>query len=314
MRLCWWSHNSMNTPKPTELDRGNILYQMYLNRAVKHLKIFKSPLKKFFFSLSSQRYGVSFSGHQDNLIFCFLVQNQKQRGGSVQMAVNQTPWKQQEEAVEDEMKVESVPHQTPTLRVKPSVWLRAPLSCPQSRRATPDRLPQSTPPAFWALYLVGHYRRQIHSLHVVQSLSRVQLFVTPYGLQHARLPCPSSSPRVCSNSCPLSQWYHPTICPLSSPVIPFSSCPQYFPASGSFLIIWLFASGGQSIGASALAIVPPMNVQDRSPLGWIGWISSHSKGFSRVFSNTTVLKRQFFGTQSSLWSNSHIRTWLLEIP
>ena len=113
MRLCWWSHNSVNTPKPTELDRRNILYQMYLNRAVKHLKNFKSPLKNSFFSFSSQRHGVSFSGHQDSLIFCFLVQTQKQRRNSVQMAVNQTPRKRQEEAMEDEMKAKSVPPPNP---------------------------------------------------------------------------------------------------------------------------------------------------------------------------------------------------------
>ena len=101
-------------------------------------------------------------------------------------------------------------------------------------------------------------------------------------LQHARLPCPSLSPRVCSDSCPLSQWCHPTI---SSFVIPFSFCPQSFLASGSFPVSWLFTSGGQSISVSASASVFPVNIQDWFPLGWTGWISLLSKGLSRVFSN-----------------------------
>ena len=125
----------------------------------------------------------------------------------------------------------------------------------------------------------------------------------PHGLQHARLPSPPS-PGACSNSCPLSQWCHPTI---SFSVIPFSSCPQSFPASGSFQMSQVFASGGQSIGVSASTSVLPMNTQDWSPLGWTGWISFQSKGLSRVFSNTTVQKHQFFGTQLSLLSNSHIQ-------
>ena len=120
----------------------------------------------------------------------------------------------------------------------------------------------------------------------VQSLSRVWLFAIP-GLQHARPPCPSPTPGVHPNSCPLSQWCHPTI---SSSVIPFSSCPQSFTVSGSFPMSQLLASGGQSIGVSALTSVLPMNTQDWSPLGWTGWISLLSKGLSRVFSNTTVQK------------------------
>ena len=131
----------------------------------------------------------------------------------------------------------------------------------------------------------------------------------PHGLQHARPPCPSPTPRVYLNSCPLSWWFHPTI---SSSVIPFSSCPQFFPASGSFQISQLFTLGGQSIGVSASTSVLPVSTQDWSPLGWTGWISLQSKGLSRVFSNTTVQKHQFFGTQLSLWSNSHIHKWLLE--
>ena len=133
----------------------------------------------------------------------------------------------------------------------------------------------------------------------------------PHGLQHTRLPCPSSSPKAFSNSCSLSQWCHPTI---SSSVIPFSSCPQSFPASGSFQMSQFFASGGQSIGVSALASVLPMNIQDWFPLGWTGWISLQSKGLSRVFSNTTVQNHQFFNAQPSLLSTSHFYTWLLEKP
>ena len=130
------------------------------------------------------------------------------------------------------------------------------------------------------------------------------------GLQHARLPCPSVSPGACENSSPLNQWGHPTI---SSSVVPFSSYLQSFLASGSFLISQLFASGGQSTGASVLASDLPTNIQGWFPLGLTGLISLQSKGVSRVFSNTTVQKHQFFGAQSSLWSNSHIHTWLLEI-
>ena len=117
-----------------------------------------------------------------------------------------------------------------------------------------------------------------------------------HGLQHARLPCPSPTPGAYSNSCPSHQWCHPTI---SSSVIPFSSCRQSLPASGCFPMSQLFAWGGQRIGVSASASVLPMNTQDWSPLGWTGWISLQSKGLSRVFSNTTVQKHQFFGTQLS---------------
>ena len=133
----------------------------------------------------------------------------------------------------------------------------------------------------------------------------------PHESQHARLPCPSPTPGVYPNSCPLSQWCHPAI---SSSVIPFSSCPQSLPASGSFPMSQLFAWGGQSIGVSTLASVLPMNTQDSSPLGWTSWISLKSKGLSRVFSHTTVQKHHFFGTQLSSQSNSHIHTWPLEKP
>ena len=119
----------------------------------------------------------------------------------------------------------------------------------------------------------------------------------PHEPQHARPPCPSPATGVPPNSCAPSRWCHPTI---SSSVVPFSFCPQSFPASGSFPMSQLFASGGQSVGVSALASVLPMNTYDWSPLGWTGWVSLQSKGLSRVFSNTTVQKHQFFGTQLSL--------------
>ena len=130
----------------------------------------------------------------------------------------------------------------------------------------------------------------------------------PHGLQHARPPCPSPSLGACSNSRPLSQWCHPTI--LSS-AIPFSSYLHSFPASESFPMSQFFPSGGQSIRASASASILPMNIQDWFPLGLTGLISLQSKGLSIVFSNTTIQKHQFFGTQISLWSNSHIHTWPL---
>ena len=143
------------------------------------------------------------------------------------------------------------------------------------------------------------------------SLSVMSKSLQPHGLQHESLPCPSPTPKACSNSCPSSWWCHPTI---SSSVIPFSSCLHSFPALGSFLISQFFVSGGQSIGASVSASVLPVNIQDWFPLGLTGWISLQSKGLSRVFSNTTVQKYQFFGTQLSLWSNPHIHTWSLEKP
>ena len=145
---------------------------------------------------------------------------------------------------------------------------------------------------------------------VVQSLSHVQLFVT-HGLEQSRLLCPLSSPRACLISCPLSWWCLPTI---SSSVVPSSSCLQSFPASGSFSVTHLFASGGQSTRTSASASVLPVNIQDWFPLGWMGWISLQSKGLSKVFYSITVQEHQFFGAQPSLRSNSHIHTWLLEKP
>ena len=136
--------------------------------------------------------------------------------------------------------------------------------------------------------------------------SSVAQSLRPHELQHARPPCPSKTPGVYSNSCPSSRWCQPAI---SSSIIPFSSFPQSLPASGTFPMSQIFAWGGQSIGVSALASVLPMNTQDWSPSGWTGWISLQSKALSRVFSNTTVQKRQFFSAQLSSQYNSHIHTW-----
>ena len=131
----------------------------------------------------------------------------------------------------------------------------------------------------------------------------------PHEAQHARSPCPSPTPEIYPKSCRSSWWCHSTI---SSSVIPFSTCPQSFPALGSFQMSQLFTSGDQSIGVSASISLLPMNTQEWSPLGWTGLTSLQSKGLSRVFSNTTVQKHPFFGAQSSLWSNSHICTQLLD--
>ena len=165
------------------------------------------------------------------------------------------------------------------------------VGCISSRR--------SSPPRDWAcISHVSWFAGRFFTcwamlLSSVQSLSHVRLFA---GLQNSRPPCPSPTPGVYSNSCPLNRWCHPTI---SSSVVPFS-CLQSFPASGSFPMSQLFASDGQSIGVSASASVFPMNIQDLSPLGWTGWISLQSKGLSRVFSNTTVRKHHFFSIQLSL--------------
>ena len=129
------------------------------------------------------------------------------------------------------------------------------------------------------------------------SVAKSYSTLRPHGLQHARPPCPSPTPGVYPNSCPLSRWCHPTI---PSSIIPFSSHLQSFPSSGSFQMSQFFASDGQSIGVSASTSVLLMNIQGWFPLGWTGWISLQSKGFSRVFSNTTAQKHQFFGTQFSL--------------
>ena len=149
-------------------------------------------------------------------------------------------------------------------------------------------------------------------VHSVQfSHSVMSNYLWPHKSQHAKPPCPSPTPRVYPNSCPLSRGYHLTI---SSSVLPFSSHLQSFPISGTFQMSQLFASGGQSIGVSASASDLPMNIQDWSPLEWTGWIFYQSKGLSRVFTNTTVQKHQFFGAQLSSQSSSHIHTWPLEKP
>ena len=140
------------------------------------------------------------------------------------------------------------------------------------------------------------------------SCSIVSNSLWPHGLQHARLPCPSPSPEACSNSSALSQGHHLII---QSFVVPFSFCFQSFPASGSFLMIWLFPLGGQSIGASASASGLLMNIQDCFPLGLTDLISLQSKGISRVFFNTTVQRHQFFGAHPSLCSSSHIHSSIL---
>ena len=150
---------------------------------------------------------------------------------------------------------------------------------------------------------------QFHSVQF--SCSVVYNSLWPHELQQARPPCPSPTPRVHSNSSPSSQWCHPVI---SSSVVPFSSCPQSLPESESIPMCQLFASGGQSIGVSALASFLPKNNQDWLPLEWTGWISLQSKGLSSVFSNTIIQKHQFFGAQLSSQSNSHIHTWPLEKP
>ena len=171
------------------------------------------------------------------------------------------------------------------------------------------------PNTFWSSWRLRirntvYIKRNLMKCHSVQfSRSVVSDSLRPHESQHARPPCPSPAPRVYSNSCPSSQCCHPAI---SSSVIPFSSCPQSLPASGSFPLSQLFTWGGQRTGVSASVSVLPMNTQDWSPLGWTGWISLQSKGLSRVFSNTTVKKHQFLGTKISLYSNSHIHTWLLE--
>ena len=156
----------------------------------------------------------------------------------------------------------------------------------------------------------------LHQIHLLLCLSSIQFSrsvvsdsLQPHESQHARPPCPSATSRVHPNSCPLSQWCHPTI---SSSVLPFPSCPQSFPASGSFPMSQLFASSGQSIGVSASVL--PINIQHWFLLGWTGWTSLQSKGLSRVFSSTTVQKHQFFCAQLSSQSNSHIHTWPLEKP
>ena len=150
----------------------------------------------------------------------------------------------------------------------------------------------------WERILIRIQQNRVNASDLPHQFSRsaVSNSLWPHEPQHARLPCPSPTPRACSNSCPLSWWCYPTI---SSSVILFFSCLQSFPASGSFPTSQFFASGGQTIGASASASVLPMNIQDWFPLGLTGWISLQSKWLSKVFSNTTIRKHQFFTTQLS---------------
>ena len=161
---------------------------------------------------------------------------------------------------------------------------------------------------FWQFYLSNFLWYNFSSVQFSHSVMSNSL--RPRESQHARPPCPSPTPRVHSDSCGSSRWCHPTI---SSPVVPFSPCPQSLPASGSFPMSQ-FSWGGQSIGVSASVSVLPMNTQDWSPLGLTGWISLQTKGLTRVFSSTTVQKHQFFSTQLSSQSNSHIHTRPLEKP
>ena len=192
---------------------------------------------------------------------------------------------------------------------KPSVlWQRPAASLTASSHSFSPPSPNQ-PHVFWQF--LEHTRRICLRALVVFSRSVVSDSLQPHGLQHTRLPCPLPTPSVYSNSCPLSQWCHPII---SSSVVPFSFHLQSFPAAGSFQMSQLFESGGQSIGVSASTSVLPRNTQHLFPLGWTGWISLQSKGLSRVFSNTTVQKHQFFRAQLSLQSNSHSHTWLLEKP
>ena len=148
-----------------------------------------------------------------------------------------------------------------------------------------------------AINAVGKLSKALWIISVQFSCAVMSDSLWSHGLQHARLPCPSPTPRACSNSCPSSWWCCPTI---SSSILPFSSHLQSFPASGSFPKSPFLASGGQSIGVSASASVLPMNMQNWFPLGLTGWISLQSKGLSGVFSSTTVWKHQFFGAQPSL--------------
>ena len=155
------------------------------------------------------------------------------------------------------------------------------------------------------------FNRLVSSIKRFSSVAQLYPTLRPHEPQHARPPCPSPTFRVYSNSCPMSQWCHPTI---SSSVIPFSFRLQSFLASGSFQKSQFFASGGQSIGVSASTSVRPMNIQDWFRFGLTGLTCIQSKGLSTVFSSTTVCKYQFFGAQPSLWSNSNICTCLLEKP
>ena len=172
-----------------------------------------------------------------------------------------------------------------------NVAFQPPLSMGFSMQKYWSGLPFPTPKSVILVYKMTN----VSMLHYQFSHPVVSDSLWPHGLQHTRLSCPSPTPGVYSNSCPSSQWCHPTI---SSSIAPFS-CLQFFPASGSFPTSQIFSSGGRSIGVSASSVLP-MNIQDWFPLGWTGWISLQSKRFSRIFSNTTVQKYQFFCIQLSL--------------
>ena len=160
--------------------------------------------------------------------------------------------------------------------------------------------------------MINNWAVLLYYLSSVQfSCSFVSDSLQPHESQHTRPPCPSPTPGVHSNSCPSSRWCHPSI---SSSIVPFSSCPQSLPASESFPMSQLFTWSGQNTGVSALASFLLKNTQGWSPLEWTGWIFLQSKGLSRVFSNTTVQKHQFFSAQLSWQSNSHIHTWPLAKP
>ena len=170
--------------------------------------------------------------------------------------------------------------------------------------------------AHWALVenqeaWVENLSLHLKALLLLFSLSVMSVSLWPHGLQHARLPCPSLSLRVCSNSCPLSWWCHPSI---SHPLLPPSPPALNLSQHQGLFYSQLFTSGGQGIGASATASVLPVSIQGLFPFGLTGLISLQSQEFSRVFSNTTIWKYQFFSIQPSLWSNSHVCTWLLEKP
>ena len=186
-------------------------------------------------------------------------------------------------------------------------WLRREILTPHSTNIAKINVKEWT-----VCFPLGVLWFQVLNFSSVQySHSVVSNSLWPHESRHARPPCPSPTTGVYSNSCPLSWWCYPAI---SSSVVPFCSHPQSFPTSVSFQMSQLLAWGGQSIGVSASASVLPMNTQDWSPSGWTGWISLQSKGLSRVFSNTTVQKHQFFSTQLSSQSNSHTHTWPLEKP
>ena len=182
------------------------------------------------------------------------------------------------------------------LQARTLEWVAIPFSKGSSRPRNQTQVSRIAGGFFavWASREITLY--YIYSVQF-SSVTQSCLTLRSHELQHTRPPCPSPTPRVYSNSCPSSRWCHPAI---SSSVIPFSSCLQSFPASGSFLMSQLFASGGQSIAVSASTSVLPKDTQDWSALGWTGWICLQSKGLSRAFSNTTVQKHQFFSAQLSL--------------